>query len=390
MSMWIAGASLAAGIGGSLISANGAKQSAQLAADTNKQNIQDTNAANLNLFNLSRGAVNPATGFGSSILPQYFGGNEQAAGQQAYDQFSQLNGLAQGNYNALSAQQGNLSGAINASTTALGNRFNGNYLSQQQQYSSPYYQANLNNAGVQGTGLRQVAAANSSAINTGLAQALSQINAQRAAQGFLGSSTYDRNRLASSTIGARQAAAVNNAGAVAQSNNLMAGAQLGNAGDARTLQMTNLDYMSNPANLSNGMSALTSFQNSPAAALSQMYSQAQTPLNFFRIQPQATQQQNLPTVTPQINNDQIYGSLLSQLGSAGSNYLSMNQMAQQYGGGNANPYTSAAAQSSLANSYQPSVNFGSGFGAMPSGPSTGFNYQMGGVNPSLYYRPPTG
>lgn len=404
MSMWVAGAAVVGSVGGALISANGAKSAASSSTDANLQNTAATNAANLNLFNLSRGGTNPSTGYGNAILPTYFGGNEQAAGQTAYDQFNQLNGLAQGNYNSSLAYQSQLGNAANSATNNLSNRFNGQYLQQQQQYSNPYYQSVLNNAGVQGGGLRQVAAANSSAINTGLAQTLSQINAQRASQGFLGGSTYDQNRLASATIGARQAAAVNTATANSQANNLTAAAQLGNAGDLRSMQLSNLDYASNPNNLSSGMGALQAYQSAPANALSAAYTNAQQPLNFFRLQPQAFQQQNMPQQTPQISSDQIYGTALSQGSQAAGNYALMNQLSSQYGaqgGYGVNPYTSMSSQLSAGAAYAnggiggyvPSVNAGANsflnFGGATMAPSNGaFNYNMGALpNPVSMYNP---
>lgn len=342
----VAGATL---VGGA-ISSNGSKSAASKAADTNSRNVADTNALNRELFYQGRGS--PGTdGYGHAILPNYFGGNEEALGQQAYDNFNRLNNAGLDSYNRSLGYQNQFRPSINAGINAVNNRFNGQDLQQRVGFANPYFTSRLNQANVYGQGLHGIADANSSAINTGLSQVLAQQNAQRARQGFFGNSTFDRNRALSSTIAARQAAAIEQARASAGANDAYAGAQLGNAGDLRGLQMSDLDFRSRLDFLPASMGALSSYENGPNQALAQSYSTAMTPLNYFRIAPQAYQNQNQPMQEPMINNGQIIGGAISQGANSFAQYQYNQQLQRMYGmqqpsQGPQNPYT-------MASSYNP-------------------------------------
>jgi hypothetical protein len=347
MSFWAAGTSLAVGIGGSLISANSASKAAKAAQEANLQQAKDTNALNERLFNQSRGAVD-STGYGHAILPVYFGGNEQALGQSAYDIFNKLQGAGSSSYGQLQGLRDSLTPALSNSLNALSNRFNGQDLQQRLAYADPYFQARARTAQIQGQGLENIAGAGQGAINIGLQRAIAQMNAQRAGQGYFGSSTFDRNRLAQSTIGAQQQGAIGLAQAHAQAQLLAAQAAQANAQDTAGIQHANLDFMSNPGALGAGLSAAGGFFNAPAQALANSYSTAMTPLNYFRIAPQAFQQQNLPQQSPEITNGQIYGSTLGQIGQTGANYFLTKNLLSSLGN-SANPYASGGAV------YSPSV-----------------------------------
>lgn len=295
------------GTAGAIYSANGAKTAASEANDANLKNTANTNAANLNLFNLSRGGINPATGYGNSILPQYLGGDETALGQSAYNNFLSLSNQIPGMSQNLSQYQSQLTPSLGNAAQAIAGRYNGQNLQAQLGYSQPLFQARLNQAGAQG-----------SAINTGMLQALGQMNAQRAQQGFFGNSTFDRNRLGTSLVGARQGAA-----------NALAGARTQNANDTTGLQLNNLAGMQDISPLTNFMNNAGGYFNSPIISQSNAFNSALSPLNFFKLNPQTFQNQNLPYQNPQINGSQIAGGALGALGGAGMNYGMYQQMMQQ-------------------------------------------------------------
>lgn len=352
MSMWVAGAALVGTVGGAMISANGSKSAASKAADANARSMSETNAQNLAMFNQSRGAPGD-DGYSHAILPMYFGGNEEALGQQAYDNFNRLSSAGLDSYNRSLGYQSQFRPAVNAGITAVNNRYNGQDLQQRVGYANPYFTSRLNQAQTYGQGLRGIADANSSAINTGLAQVMAQQNAQRARQGFFGGSTFDRNRMLSSTIAARQAAAIDQARASAGANDAYAGAQTTNAGDLRGMQMSDLDFRSRLDFLPASMGALSSYEGAPGQGLAQSYNTAMTPLNYFRIAPQAYQNQNMPMQEPGINNAQIIGGAISQGANAYGQYQYNQQLQKMYGmqqpsQGMQNPYTMASAYNPYA------------------------------------------
>lgn len=343
---------------GGAISAGGAESAASTAANANAANTASTNAANLNLFNLSRGAVNPATGYGSSVLPTYFGAGEQNMANDAMNQFNTISGQANNVYAQQQGALNNMMPALNSSMTALGNLYNGQNLQQQLGYQAPLYAANTGYAQTQARGLGNVAQANSNAIGTSLASTLAGMNAQNNNQGFLGSSTFNNNRLLQATIPAQQQAAVGQASAQAQGQNLMSQANLSNVGTTAGLQMQNLAQMANPGTLASGIGAYGSALSSPLQQLSNSYQSAQAPLNFFRIGNQAWQQQNMPTVYPQINGAQIAGGAVSTLGSSINQYGQQQQqnalMQQLLGGAQNLPSTNQ-----FANYFSPTSPYGS-------------------------------
>lgn len=358
---WLLAGAAVGGIG-SLISGNSAAKAADHAADVNAQNTAATNAANLNLFNLSRGAPD-ASGFGHAVLPTYFGGNEQAAGQAAYDNFNRLNQGAQNSYNGLLSYQNALRPSLNSSLNAVANRFNGQDLSQRLSYAAPVFNQRLNAASVYGAGLRDTASAQRGSINTALLEALKGINAQRSAQGFLGGSTFDRNRMLASLAGARGAAAVNTAQANATGNNAYQTALGQNAFDTQGLYNQNLDNMGRPEGLVSALNAAGGFEGAPSAGAASLFNNATNGLNFFRIQPQAFQQQSMPQVTPSIGTGQIFGSALNGLGQLGQNYGMMQYFqGLQNGGYNPTAVNTATSFGATSNPYLSGTPYGANYG----------------------------
>ena len=311
------GTGLAAG--GSIYAASSARTQANKANDANLKNAADTNAANYQLFQESRGGIG-ADGFGHSILPIYFGGNEQDMARQAYENFNRLNQGAGATQGYLQGYQNALRPAIGANIGALTNRYNGQDLLQRLGYAQPVFDARLSQAGVYGQGARGTAAAQAGSINSSLLEALGQLNAQRSAQGFVGGGTFDRNRMLASLAGARGQAAVGTAQADAVAQNAAQAALYQNAVDRQGYQLSDLENLSNTGYLSGALQNLGNFESYPAMQTAALYQNAQSPLNYFRIAPQAFQNAPMPTQTPSIGAGQIWGAGLSALGSGLSSY----------------------------------------------------------------------
>ncbi len=320
----IATISAVAAVAGGAISANGAKSAAAKAADANAKATSDTNALNLKMFNQSRGAADDS-GYGHAVLGNYFGSGEQTAANTAFNNYQSLNAGATQVGNNLFAYQSSLNPSIAASMAALNNRYNGVDLSQRLGYAQPIWDARMGQAQTQGSGLLNVAQTQQSGINLGLMQALAQQNAQRNAQGYLGGSTFDRNRMLASSIGAQQQAAGALAQARAQGGNLMAAANLQNAQERGNFQLSDLDYRSNIGQLSGAMGSLASYQASPYTTMANLYTSAQQPLSFFRIGQSTYNQPFSPQVSPGIDSSQIWGSALSSAGKLGMDYFNSKQ-----------------------------------------------------------------
>jgi len=317
--MALIAAGLALGAVGAFAGANSAKTAAAKTADANLKATEMTNAANYKMFQESRGAIG-ADGFGHSILPNYFGGNEQDMARQAYDNFSRLNQGAGATQGYLQGYQNALRPAVGANLGAIANRFNGQDLAQRLGYAQPVFDARLSQAGVYGQGARNTAAAQSGSINTALLEALGQLNAQRSAQGFVGGGTFDRNRMLASLAGARGQAAMGTAQADALANNSQQAALYQNAVDRQGYQLSDLENMSNTGYLSGALQNLGSFESYPAMQAAALYQNAQSPLNYFRVSPQAFQNAMPAQQTPQIGAGQVWGAGLSALGSGLSSY----------------------------------------------------------------------
>ncbi len=317
MSMWVAGASLVAGIGGSMISGNAAKKAQQSANAQNaaaqaaeQARFEATNKQNEQFFRLSRGEVDPTTGYASALLPAYFQGGEAELGKSAMDYFRQLQSLNSGGQ-MQSRLQGNLdrmNPAIQNSFGAIANRYNGLDLQQRLANAQPVFGARTNAATQQ-----------RASIDQSLLQTMGQLNAERGRGGFYGGSMFDRSRLLAATLGAR-----------GQASNLMSGAQLANAQDERGIRDADLSGMQDLAPIAAALQNAGIAYNTPASSMADYYQKAMSPFNFFRMGNQAYQNQQMPFGSPQIQpvlgSGAGLGSALGALGGTGLNYSLQNQL----------------------------------------------------------------
>jgi len=301
--------SAAVGAAGSVYGASQSSK-AQAASDKkNQQNVADTNAMNYRMFRESRGAVDPETGYAASVLPLYFKGQEAQLAADANSQYQNFWNQSQGLANDLRSQLALATPASQAAMTALMGRYNGANLQQQLLNAQPVFGGRINQANAQVSGIR-----------TGLQDVIGQLNASRAAQGFFGGSTFDRSRLAASTIGAQQAAAQQ-----------MAAAQLANATDERGLRDADLAGRADLSALTAGFQNYANMASAPLQAEVQGYQAAMQPYSFFKIGNQAFQNQAAPAVSPGISTGQAIGQVAGQLGGTALNYYLNQNLLNQYG-----------------------------------------------------------
>lgn len=335
------------------------------------------------MFQQSRGAPVGTNTYGNSVLPLYSGASEQNAFNTAMNGYNTATAQANNVFGQSQNALNQLQPAFNSSMTSLGNLYNGQNLLQQLGYQSPLYNANTAFANTQARGLQNVAGANTNAINTGLAQQLAQMNAQNNNQGFLGSSSFNNNRMLQAAIPAYQQAAVGQATANAQGQNLLSQANLGNVGTTAGLQMQNLANQANPGLLASGIGAYSSAQSTPLNQLSSNLQAAQAPLNFFRIGPQAWQAQNMPVVYPQVNAGQIAGGAISSGVGAYNQYQQQQQQNSLYqqllGQSNMNQSLMGGSSASFMNQF--TGGNGNSFSSYLPSPVT--NYQSPGNSTSF-------
>lgn len=349
------GTALALGAAGSLagsaISANAAKKAQQKSDAANMANAQNTNAQNEMFFRLSRGEIDPKTGYGSAILPAYFKGGEQELGNAAMDYFRQLNSMnANGQMSdRLNSNLQMLDPAIQAGLQTIGGRYTGQELDQRLANAAPLFAARSNldqlfgaRSNLDPTFNARIQAAQDQrgAIDQSLLQTMGQLNAERGRGGFYGNSTFDRSRLLAATLGARSQAT----GLMSQANlaNVQDrygvdvqnaqdryGVNVTNAGDERAIRDMVLSSQMDLAPLAAGLQNAGIAYGSPAASMANYFQQAMSPMSFFRIGNQAYQNPGLPTVQPTLGAGASFGSALSSLGSMGLNYTLQNQLLQQ-------------------------------------------------------------
>lgn len=317
---WIAAAAAVVSSGIGALSSGSSQRSANRA---NAQNAADTNAANLNLFRLSRGAVDSSTGQASAFLPYYFNGIEPQLASYATSIFQ--NGLGQlgsaaDQYGRAQVTLNQLQPALDASRQAVLGQYNGANLNQRLQNFAPLADARIG-----------AATAQSDAIRQALARQLGQVAANRARGGFYGGSSFEQNLANRSAIDAYRQAALT------RSN-----ANLQNAADVYGLQNADLQGRldsSLPLNFVNNQYALNSL---PQAQVNQNFQNLLAPFNSFRLQPQAFQQQGAPLVQPSINAGQVIGSGLGSAAQAYMNYqLNKPQTAATPAFNGATPYSAS-------------------------------------------------
>lgn len=271
---------------------------------------RENNAANLNLFNLSRGSE------GSAILPQYLRGLESAIGSGA----ANLAALGLANpsqtVGSIAESLAPLGAAIAGSTGAVNDLFSGANLRQRLGALAPVSAARTTQARTR-----------FDTINQSLDEVLGRLNAAASRRGFGGTSSFDRQQLLGATLGARQQAA-----------EALSAADLQNAMDAAALR--DADVQARLANVGlpfQQAGQLANFANLPFIAAGQRASAALQPLDFFRLGTAAFQNQPLPAVQPTIGSAGQIGGALAGLGqNLGQYFQSQNTiraLQQLFGGG---------------------------------------------------------
>lgn len=329
----------AIGAGAGIYGAMSASDAANAAAATNAKNVANTNALNYQMFLQSRGAQ------GNALLPMYAPQGTEAqifqnalasylAEQQALgtpqQQIAQYQGVVQG-----------LQPSMAAGDTLVNQLFGGQLEKQQEANIAPVLAAR-----------GQVAAAQKTGILEGLQQQLNALSADRARAGYTGGgSAFQKNLLTGATIPALQAAGT-----------VGAQASLQNASDIAAIKQQDIN-----TRLSNLSLPLTQagnriqMQQLPATAIGAGATQSMQPFNWFKLQPQAFQNQNLPLVTPVPNTGQIVGAAVGGGASTLGNYFAQQALINQLQSGQqTNPFTTdqyMQNQRMIQESSQPSTTY---------------------------------
>jgi hypothetical protein len=288
-----------ASVAGAAISAKASKDASARTDRTNRENITDTNQANLAMFDESRGST------GHAILPTYTGDAEKQT-------FDDLYKIYQGSMTPQerSAQaagvMNQMAPATQGGTQYLNDVYSGKNLDTSRGYYQPLWDSRT-----------QTAQAQADAIQQAYARTRQQQLATAQRQGYYGGSSVQSNEAQRALLESIQQAALARGAAATQ--NATEGAQLGITDMATRQQLLNEP-------LSRAQSLLN-YNNLVNNAAYTGYDQLAQRLGMFNIGTGQFTQQNLPTVSPNINSGQIYGSALSNLaGSMGNAY--MNQQKQ--------------------------------------------------------------
>jgi hypothetical protein len=267
----LAVAGIAAGVGGAVMSANAQKSAARRAANSQDKANQLNYAQYLQSrgYNVSGmlsdlGIQDPTGGAQSAILPGYAPeGTEQAMFQQALDSSKAIGQVPP--ETTLEQFKSIIAGqmpAIMQGNDFIGSIYDGRLDEQRAQNFDPVAEARL-----------QAAQANGSAIDTALAEERNRINAEGAAQGFVGGGSFANNRLLEATTKARQAQA-----------GVMGGTNVQNAEDRNRLdesgiamRLQSLDAAPNRAK------QLIQLGLAPEQAVAEKARLAQQPFDFFRV-----------------------------------------------------------------------------------------------------------
>lgn len=306
---------VAVAIGGAALIGAGAtayasKSASDSAADANKQNrkIADaTNQLNYRMFLESRGSG------GHALLPLYFPeGTEEAlanramglvrASQDAY-------GTPEQQLAAYQAIVDSLSPSMQAGDALVNDLFSGALEERQVGNLRPVMEARGKVAGAQKQGIMEA-----------LSERLNALRADRARAGYSGGgSSMQRNLLRSATLPALQQAAT--VGAQADLLNATDEANVRNA----AIQ-TRLENLSLPLTQAANRVQL---RNLPATAAGAATQAMFSPLDWFKLTPQAFQANQGPLVTPVPNTGQIVGAGVSAAASSLGNYYANKALVQQ-------------------------------------------------------------
>lgn len=300
--------SAAVGAAGSMYASSQSSKAQKKTNAANQQMSMETNAQNERLFHLGRGGYNEETGYSNAILPEYFKNRESELAAGADAQYAKIMGQTDTAVAGLQQDSLRLAPAYQTSLQSLLDRYNGKSLEERLANAQPVFAARDNFSGAQAAG-----------INTGLAQQIGQLEASRAAQGFLGGSSYDRNRMLMATVGARQGAA-----------SAMAGSRLANAEDERALRDQFIADRMDTSPLTTYLNNATYNAQQPISAQGAGYAAAMQPYQFFKLNPSQFQNAQLPLAQATMSNGQIIGQAAGQLGGAATNYFTSQALAQQY------------------------------------------------------------
>jgi hypothetical protein len=300
----VAGAVVAAGA--TAYAGSQQSKAAKSANAANAKNVSDTNQLNYELFRQGRGSE------GSSLLPLYLERNGQTAeqylGDQAYTA-AQFTPSAAQTYADAQTIQRRYQPTIDAATGTVAGLYDGGLLSEEQSLLLPLANEREKAAATQRqSGLEALSAT------------LNEIQAINRKRGFSGDSL--------STNLVRSEARRRTAGDAA---NTLSSARIQNASDRFQLGRNDINRRVANVNLPfQTAQQAQGFNNFASNAVSQNEQNRQNKFNWFRIQPGAFQNAQLPQVQPVATNGQIAGQAVGALGGAAANYAANSYLANQY------------------------------------------------------------
>ena len=260
------------------------------ATETNAANVAATNAANLAMFEQSRGST------GSAILPIYAAGAENELYNDTLNTYNAVGALdptGQQYQDIVNQEQPAIAGA----NSAVAGVFNGATENQELENLAPVNQANLTAVATQKQGTLQA-----------LQSTLNNIKSIQAGKGYAGDS-FGTQLL---NFQARQ-------GANTTASNALSQAQITNAQNTMGVQQNAINRQLQNVNLPFAMASNNAnLASMPATSVANNMAQRQQLFNTFRIGTGQFQYQNLPTVQP---NSAAYGAL-SSLGASGNSLAS--------------------------------------------------------------------
>lgn len=289
----------------------GGKSQAKAQADANAQNVamqRETNAQNLAIFHDTRGAS------GSAILPEYLKDTEGELGGSAAEVAKQLFGYGGGAGARLENASGMLTRydpALEAGDQTVIDLATGKVGANRRDSLAPVLQARTN-----------LARSRAASINQSLDETLAGLRAMRAGAGFRGASTFDTNRAMAATVGARGQATAG-----------IAQADLDNQSAIHGLNENNLQMLLSSLDLpfQRGQQRLA-FNDLPMRSVAQSYTDALSPLNFFRLPGANVPYGQSTQVQPVGNTGQYLGAALAGGAQSIGQYLAQQQLMKQLSG----------------------------------------------------------
>lgn len=311
---WVAVAIGGSALIGGLSSYLGGKSQSNSASKANQANIaaQDrTNALNKQMFDESRGST------GHALLPTYFGNTEMELGGYAADASRAIfkgQGSPDEQYAKSTQYLNDYRPAMNEGTQFVDDLFSGAGVTKRIDNLDPVNAARLNRAKTA-----------QSAISDGLRDAIARMEAGNTTKGYLGGSTFDNNRMATSQVGARQQAALAQAQAEFENAQAVQGLQ-------ESDYLTRLNNLALPYQMGSQRMA---FERLPAESIGRNIGAAMAPMNFFRMQPQAFRYDPSVAVQPTTTDGQLLGAAGASAARTATDYFSnkaiMNMLSNQQG-----------------------------------------------------------